>query len=385
VVIAQLSFFGAVAVIAWVYVGYPIVLGIVAWLRSKPVGRQPVEPPVSLVICAYNEERDIRRKLEESVTCDYPADRLEVIVASDGSSDRTDDIVREFEGRPGPRVRLLRVEGRGGKTVAQNAAVRAATGEILVFSDVTTVYTPGTIRAMVANFADPRVGCVGGDLHYEKDPHNPSAQGRALFWSYERQLRVWESQVHSIVGVAGCVYAMRRELYEPLDPGAISDFVQPGRITERGWRTVLEPAGLAFEPVESHTLGEELHRRARVITRGLRGAFRMPALLNPLRHPWFATLLWSHRVLRWLVPVFLLILLAASMALASRGGLYAVALAGQVAVYGAGLIAFGLERARVRVPGAFIPLYFCVVNLAPLLALAWLARGERKVVWETGR
>jgi cellulose synthase/poly-beta-1,6-N-acetylglucosamine synthase-like glycosyltransferase len=384
-VIAEWSFVGALAVIAWVYVGYPVALGIVAALRRKPVARRPVEPAVSLIICAYNEERDIRRKLEETLACDYPAERLEVIVASDGSTDRTDDIVREFERPAAPCVRLLRVEGRGGKTVAQNAAVRAATGEILVFSDVTTVYAPGTLRAMVENFADPRVGCVGGDLHYEKDPHNPSAQGRALFWSYERQLRVWESQVHSIVGVAGCVYAMRRELYEPLDAGAISDFVQPGKVTERGWRTVLEPGALAFEPVESYTLGDELHRRARVITRGLRGAFRMPALLNPLRHPWFATLLWSHRVLRWLVPVFLLILLAASAALANRGGVYALALTGQVAVYGAGLLAFALERARVRVPGAFIPLYFCVVNLAPLLALAWLARGERKVVWETGR
>jgi cellulose synthase/poly-beta-1,6-N-acetylglucosamine synthase-like glycosyltransferase len=378
---AELSFFGALAVIAWVYAGYPVALGLLATLRRKPVDKRSVELRVSLVICAYNEERDIRRKLEETLACDYPADRLEVIVASDGSTDRTDDIVREFA----PRVRLLRVEGRGGKTVAQNAAVQAATGDILVFSDVTTVYTPGTIRAMVENFADPRVGCVGGDLHYEKDPHNPSAQGRALFWSYERQLRVWESQVHSIVGVAGCVYAMRRDLYQPLEPGAISDFVQPGKVTERGWRTVLEPKALAFEPVESHTVGEELYRRARVITRGLRGAFRMPVLLNPLKHPWFATLLWSHRVLRWLVPVFLLVLLAASAALAGRGGFYALALAGQLAVYGAGLLAFALERTRVRVPGAFIPLYFCVVNLAPLLALAWLARGERKVVWETGR
>jgi cellulose synthase/poly-beta-1,6-N-acetylglucosamine synthase-like glycosyltransferase len=380
-VIAELAFFGAIGVIVWVYVGYPITLGVVAALRNKPVQRRPIEPKVSLIICAYNEERDIRRKLEEALACEYPADRLEVLVASDGSTDATDDIVREFA----PRVRLLRVEGRGGKTVAQNAAVAAATGDVLVFSDVTTVYLPGTIRAMVENFADPTVGCVGGDLHYEKDPHNPSAQGRALFWSYERQLRIWESQVHSIIGVAGCVYAMRRELYEPLDPGAISDFVQPGKVTERGWRTVLEPDALAFEPVESHTLGEELYRRARVITRGLRGAFRMPALLNPLRHPWFATLLWSHRVLRWLVPVFLLVLLGASIGLAGRGGLYALALAGQLAVYGSGLLAFLFERARVRVPGAFIPLYFCVVNLAPLLALAWLARGERKVVWETGR
>jgi cellulose synthase/poly-beta-1,6-N-acetylglucosamine synthase-like glycosyltransferase len=254
-VIAELSFYGAVAVIVWVYLGYPVVLGLVATLRRRPVQRRAVEPRVSLVICAYNEERDIRNKLEETLACDYPGDRLEVIVASDGSTDRTDDIVQEFVRRYAPRVRLLRVEGRGGKTVAQNAAVQAATGDILVFSDVTTVYAPGTIRAMVENFADPRVGCVAGDLHYEKDPRNPSAQGRALFWSYERQLRIWESQVHSIIGVAGCAYAMRRELYRPLDPGAISDFVQPGTVTERGWRTVLEPQALAYEPVESHSLG----------------------------------------------------------------------------------------------------------------------------------
>ncbi len=372
---------GALAVIVWVYVGYPIVLGIAAWLRRKPVARDAITPDVTLVICAYNEERDIRRKLEECVAAEYPPEHLEILVASDGSTDRTDDIVREFA----PRVRLLRVEGRGGKTIAQNAAVREARGEILVFSDVTTVYTPATVRELVANFADPRVGCVGGDLHYEKEARNTSAEGRALFWGYERQLRLWESQVHSIIGVAGCVYAMRRSLYQPLDRAAISDFVQPGRVTERGYRTVLEPRALAFEPVESRSLGEELYRRARVITRGLRGAFTMPALLNPLRHPWFATLLWSHRVLRWLVPVFLLLLLGASVPLAARGPVFQMLLAAQLSVYGSGAVAYALERLRVRLPGAFIPLYFCVVNLAPLLALAWIARGEKKIVWETGR
>jgi hypothetical protein len=372
---------GALGVIVWVYVGYPAVLGVVAWLRRRPVARAAVTPPVTIVICAYNEERDIRRKLEECLAADYPAEQLEILVASDGSTDRTDDIVREFA----PRVRLLRVEGRGGKTIAQNAAVAEARGEILVFSDVTTVYTPVTIREMVANFADPTVGCVGGDLHYEKEPRNTSAEGRALFWGYERQLRLWESQVHSIIGVAGCVYAMRRTLYVPLDPAAISDFVQPGGVTARGHRTVLEPRALAFEPVESRSLGEELYRRARVITRGLRGAFTMPELLNPFRHPWFATLLWSHRVLRWLVPVFLLLLLGASVALAPRGPVFQIVLAGQLAVYGSGALAYALERLRVRLPGLFIPLYFCVVNLAPLLALAWLVRGEKKVVWETGR
>jgi len=380
--VALTVFAAALGLIVWVYVGYPVVLGVAAVLRRRPVRRAPVEPPVSLVICAYNEERDIRRKLEEALRTDYPADRLEIIVASDGSTDGTDDIVREFA----PRVRLLRVEGRGGKTIAQNHAVREARGDILVFSDVTTIYAPRTIRAMVENFADPTVGCVGGDLHYLRESANPSAEGRAMFWSYERQLRRWESQVHSIIGVAGCVYAMRKALYIELDPATISDFVQPGKVTARGWRTVLEPEAVAWEPVESRSMRDELFRRARVITRGLRGAFTMPELLNPFRHPWFATVLWSHRVLRWLVPVFLLVLFGSNIPLAwTHGGVFALALLGQSALYGAGVLGALLERARIRVPGLVVPLYFCLVNLAPLIAIANLLRGERKVVWETGR
>jgi len=379
-VIAEGVFFGAIAVIVWAYAGYFVVLGLVAWLRPKPVRKAAIEPTVSLIICAYNEERHIRTKLERTLQLDYPPDKLEIVVASDGSTDRTDDIVREFA----PRVTLLRVEGRKGKTAAQNVAVAHARGEILVFSDVTTIYPRNNLRAMVANFADPTVGCVSGDLIYERDQGGATAaEGRAVFWNYERQLRLWESQVHSMIGAAGCGYAMRRHLYVPLDPAVISDFVEPGQATERGFRTVLEPGAPAIEPPEAYALGDELRRRARVITRGLRGAFMMPRLLNPVRHPWLAIVLWSHRVLRWLVPVFLVLLLLASIPLAPRHPVYAVALAGQLVVYGAGAAAWALERLRVRVPGAFVPLYFCLVNLAPLLAIAWLLRGEKKVVWDT--
>lgn len=381
---APLVLLAAAGVIVWVYLGYPVVLAAAATLRRRAVRRTPLDaeaPTVSLVICAYNEAKTIRRKLDEAMTLDYPADRLEVIVASDGSTDGTDDIVREFA----PRVRLLALARRNGKTAAQNEAVKTARGEILVFSDVTTIYPPGSLRAMVENFADPSVGCVGGDLIYGNQPNNTAAEGRALFWSYERQLRLWESRVHSMIGTAGCAYAMRRALYLPLDPGAISDFVQPGLVTARGHRTILEPRARVYEPVESQTLREELNRRARIITRGLRGAFRMPTLLNPLRHPWFATVLWSHRVLRWLAPVFLLVLLAATVPLAARAPVFRFVLGAQLAVYGAGAVAYGLERLQLRLPGAFIPLYFCLVNLAPLVALKNLVRGEKKVVWETGR
>jgi hypothetical protein len=374
-------FWGALGVIGWVYLGYPLVLWAVATVRRRPVRRASIEPTVSMIICAYNEARDIRRKLEETFALDYPADRLEIIVVSDGSTDGTDDIVREFA----PRVRLQRVARRGGKTLAQNAGVAIASGEILLFSDATTVYARQTVRMIMENFADPTVGCVCGDLIYLGEADNPSGEGRALFWNYERQLRLWESQVHSLIGTTGCCCAMRRELYLPLPADTISDFVQPGLVTQRGHRTVIEVRAPAYERAESRSIREELHRRARVITRGLRGAFCLGALLDPLRHPWFAIELWSHRVLRWLAPVFLLVLLGASVPLAARGGVFQAALAVQVVVYGAGLAAYALERLRVRLPGSFIPLYFCLVHLAPLLALTWLLRGEKKVVWDTGR
>jgi glycosyltransferase involved in cell wall biosynthesis len=378
----ELAFFGALALIVWVYIGYPMVLYVAVRLRRKPVRRARIEPRVSMIITAYNEESDIRRKLQDTLALDYPADRLEIIVASDGSTDATDSIVQEFH----PHVRLVRVEGRLGKTIAQNAAVAVATGEILVFSDVTSVYAPRTIRAMVRNFADPTVGCVSGRVVYEKDPSNAMAFGRATFWDYERRLRMWETAVHSIIGASGCGYAIRASLYVHLDGAASSDFVQAGQVTARGYRTVEDPQAVAYEPVESASLSSEVQRRARVAAGGLYGAFLLREMLNPFRHPWFALELWSHRVLRWLAPVFLLVLFGASIALADDGPIYQLVLFAQLAFYAVGATQFLLYRFTLRASGIYlIPLYVCLVNVAALIALARLARGNRVVAWDTAR
>jgi hypothetical protein len=239
---------------------------------------------------------------------------------------------------------------------------------------------------MVENFADPTVGCVSGHVVYEKDPQNAMAFGRATFWDYERLLRTWETGVHSIIGASGCGYAMRRSLYVPLEGAASSDFVAAGKVTARGYRTVEDSRAVAYEPVESTSLTSELQRRARVAAGGLYGAFLLRQLLNPLRHPWFAIELWSHRVLRWLVPVFLLVLLGASMALAGEARIYRAVLFAQLAFYGVGVVQFMIYRFRQRTSGIYlIPLYVCLVNLAALLALARLARGNRVVAWDTAQ
>ena len=371
-------FWGAIALVVYVYVGYPCLIFLLAHLRPRPVGKAPILPTASFVIAAYNEERVIAGKLENTLALDYPPERLEVMVVSDGSTDATEEIVRSrFAGR----VKLLALP-RQGKTLVQNQAVAVASGEIVVFSDATTVYQPASLRALVANFADPEVGCVTGTTIYRTERAAAVGEGRAAYWNYERFVRSHESRFSSVLGASGCVYAVRRALYTPLTGDVISDVAQAIASVAQGYRAVVEDEAIVYEPAESYGIGEEIERRARVITRGLRLKFRLRGFF--LRHPWFLVQVLSHRVLRWAVPFFLVIAFAANLFLLDRRAYLFLFLA-QVALYGAAALAYLLERRNVRPPGLVIPLYFCVVNLAPLLAVRALLRGEKHVTWETGR
>ena len=377
---AEVVFWGAIGVVVYVYVGYPCLIFLLAHLRPRPVHRGPHLPTVSFIIAAYNEDAAIADKLRNTLAFDYPADRIEIIVASDGSTDRTDEIVRtQFA----DRVRLLHVPGRVGKTMTQNRAVEVASGEILAFSDTTTIYRPGDLRAMVAHFADPEVGSVTGSAYYGKSSTMVN-EGRAMYWSYESFIRRQESRFHSVLGNAGCCYALRRRLYTPLAADMISDVAQAVKVVQQGYRAVVADDAVVSEPAESRSIGSELRRRARVITRGLRSKWAMRDFFNPLRHPWFTLQVLSHRVLRWAVPIFLLIALAANAFLLDQRAFRWLFVA-QLGFYGLAAVAYALEQRNVRVPGLTIALYFCVVNIAPLLALRALIRGERAVTWETGQ
>ena len=372
-------FWGAVALIAYVYVGYPLVLFLVSRVWSRPVRRSAMTPSVTMIIAAYNEEDVITKKLENSLALDYPADKLEILVASDGSTDATNAIVRDqYAGR----VRLLDLP-REGKTSGQNKAAAVATGEILVFSDASTIYDAGAIRAMVANYADPTVGSVGGDVRYVREDEAVAGKGRQLYWNYEAAIRRWESRISTVLGATGCIYSLRKSLYVPLDPAAISDFVQPAKATLRGFRSVVDDDAICYEVAESKELGDELSRRARVVLRGIRGISYMPESMNILRHPWIFFQLLSHRILRWSVPI---LMLAAFISNAFLLGdpLYLVLFVLQFVFYAGAVAALVCDRLNIRVPGLFIPLYFCMINLAPLIAVWSLLKGEKKVVWETG-
>jgi cellulose synthase/poly-beta-1,6-N-acetylglucosamine synthase-like glycosyltransferase len=374
-------FWSMVALIVYVYVGYPCLVFLLASLRPRPVRKGPELPTVSFIIAAYNEEASIADKLRNTLALEYPSERLQIIVASDGSTDRTEEIVRsEFAGR----VTLV-AAGRHGKMVAQNRAVaEAATGDIILFSDATTVYRPECLRALVASFADPEVGLATGNVIHGLEVNAGVVKGRAAYWNYENFVRRHESRFDSILGAAGCFHALRRRLYTPLAPDLIGDVVQTVKVVQQGYRAVVEEEAVVYEPAESTTIREELERRARVIARGLRGKWYLRDFFNPFRHPWFCVQVLSHRILRWSVPLFLIGLLLANLALLDRP-LYRAIFGAQVAFYALAALGWALERRRLSPPGLTVPFYFCVINLAPLLALRSLLRGERKTTWETGR
>ena len=371
-----LVFWVAVTGLVYVYVGYP--LAARAWARTagRTVRRAPIQPAVTVVITAYNEEQGIAAKLRNVAALRYPAGLLDVIVASDGSTDRTDAIVRHFHELP---VTLLRVEGRRGKTTCQNAAAEAAQGEILLFTDATTRIEADALIAMVENFADPDVGCVAGSLVYVAKGDNLTARGGTSYWGYELALRQAESDLGSLVGVSGCLYAVRRSAYRPIRPDLISDFVVAFKMQEQGLRTVLEPRGLCFE--DTHDLGsQELGMRVRVAIRSLHALVTERRFLNPLRYRRFAWQLWSHKALRYASPLLGVVTLAANVALVPRP-FYVLTFGLQVVILGLGVLGWVLHGSGRQAAILEKPYYFLLTNAASLVAMAKYLRGERAITW----
>ena len=377
---SEVIFWTAVGAILYAYCGYSLVTMLLAAVVRNPVRRADITPSVTLLITAYNEERDIAQKLEGSLALDYPPGLLQIIVASDGSTDRTDEIVRSFEPRG---VKLLRVEGRVGKTGTQNEAVKHASGDIIVFSDATTTYESQALRKLVRNYADPRIGAVSGRYEYRNPSGAPIGLGTVLFWKYENAIKSMQTRIWTITGCCGCIYSVRRSAYVPLPRDIISDLCQPLKILESGYRIAFEREAVAYEDALEESRGE-FSMRVRVITRGMNGLIYMRKLLNPLRTPFVAFQLISHKWLRWLVPVFAVVALIANAALLGRP-FYNVTFALQLAFYGFALLAYLLER-RVRFPKLLgVPLYFVTVNLASLTAMRRVSKGIRATTWETVR
>jgi cellulose synthase/poly-beta-1,6-N-acetylglucosamine synthase-like glycosyltransferase len=375
---AEIIFWLSAAALFYTYAGYPLLLAVFSALRSRTVQRGDCEPTVSIIITAYNEERDLAAKLDNTLALDYPRDLLEIIVASDCSHDQTDAIAREFAGRG---VRLHRQSQRLGKTAAQNAAVEQAHGEIILFSDATSLYRPDAVRAIMPSFADPEVGCVAGRLEYVDSSGSRVGQGARSYWSYETFLKRHESRVGSLIGVSGCLYAVRRAAYIPLYHEACSDFIIATKMVEQGLRAVYEPNAVCTEQTNRQS-DKELKMRVRIIAQTFTDLWRHRSLLNPVRGGFYGVQLLSHKVMRYLVPFFLMGLFFSSAVMASSSLVFRLMFAAQIACYACPAIAWVLDRVGIRSRLLAFPQYFMLANLASLIGCYKFLRGQRYASWE---
>jgi cellulose synthase/poly-beta-1,6-N-acetylglucosamine synthase-like glycosyltransferase len=375
---AEIFFALSTAALFYTYAGYPLLLAVVSFLRPKTVHRDRFDPTVTIIITAYNEERALTAKLENTLALDYPRHLLEIVVASDCSNDRTDEIVRGYSSRG---VRLCRQLERLGKTAAQNAAVKQASGEIIIFSDATSHYRPDVIRAIMPNFADAAVGCVAGRLVYVDPTGSRVGRGARSYWDYETFLKRHESRACSLIGASGCLYAVRRSAYKPLYHEACSDFIIATKMVEQGLRAIYEPDAVCTEETNRRS-DAELKMRVRVIAQTFTDLWRHRSMLNPFRSGFYAVQLLSHKVMRYLVPFFLIALFAASAMLASASVAYRALFVAQLLGYGCALLAWLLEKVGIRTRLLALPQYFVLANLASLIACYQFIRGERYARWE---
>jgi cellulose synthase/poly-beta-1,6-N-acetylglucosamine synthase-like glycosyltransferase len=368
----------------YIYFGYPVFIALLTYIKKdKCLTQQNYEPTVSLIIAAYNEEKVIAGKIENSLKLDYPKDKLEVIVFSDASSDRTDEIVKSYSNKG---VKLLRIEGRKGKVYCKNVAAEKAQGEVLVFSDATSMYEKDALKKLVAHFVNPAVGFVAGELRYRKDS---GVAGESLYCRYEQFIRRFEGKLGNLTTASGAIYAIPKRYYPVLQPEVPDDLGHTLSIKLKGLKVVHEPCALAWEEA-ARDIKSEMSRRVRMVTQAAYCLFRVPrfrSLLNPFRHGLFSVQLLSHKVLRWLTGVFLIATLLTNIFLVGKGSFYVFSLACQSGFYI--LAVWGLlqevwfKKGVPKIP--HIASYFVLSCYAMLRGLFNGLRGKTIVTWTPSR
>ena len=380
----NLLFFNLIMLALYIYLGYFLLVILLGKVMQKKVKKANIEPSVALMIAAYNEESSIAKKIENSLSLDYPKDQLKIIVVSDGSTDRTDDIVKSYADRG---VELIRVEGRVGKTEARNVAVRSVKEEIIIFSDATTKYKTDIVRKLVRNFADKTVGMVTGHLIYQDGDDTQMGLGQTLYWQSESLIKKSQTEMGTLTGSVGCVTAFRTGLYTPLPDNIIEDFTGPLMMVMKGFRVVYEEEAICFEETTTKS-SKEWSMRVRVIRGGMTGLLFAKKILNPLQYPLASFQLISHKILRWMVPLFMIFFATVTLQAVLADSEYLVAqvlLIIQLLFYGSAALAFLLEKKGIHLKITAIPFYFVVVNLAALVAMFKMLNHTLEATWEPQR
>lgn len=371
----QFLFWLAMFLIFWTYFGYFFLLWILSFFYSRESKKDEFTPRVSLIIAVHNEEKRIREKLENSMSLSYPKDKLEIIVVSDASNDRTEEIVGSFKEKG---IQSISIPKRKGKHYAQKRGIEMATGEIMVLTDATTFLRGDAIKKIVRNFSDTSIGCVSGRDRV-KSPGSP-LQGEGFYVRYEMKLRALESRLGSLVGASGSLYAVRKSLCQRWYSEFPSDFYLPIISYMNGHRAVLEPEAIGYYEVLTDPQ-KEFQRKVRTVVRGLGVLFKFKEIMNPFKYGTYSFQMISHKLCRWLVPLELMLLFVLNFLLFDQGIFFKIFFVCQVLFYLLASTAFLVRRLQ-DIMLFKIPFFFVVVNLALLVAWYYFLIDKRFVIWE---
>ncbi len=376
----EVGFWICFGLVAYIYVGYPVCVLLISKSFGRDVKRAMIQTTVTVVISAYNEQSEIEATVINKLDQDYPPNLLKVVVVSDGSTDRTDEIVGNLAQRYGNRLALVRQEPRAGKTQAMNLAIQHVSSDIVVFADANSIYTSGAIQELVSNFADPSVGYVTGQMRYRNLATTGIGGGSGSYMSYENTLRMYETRLGSIVGVDGGIDAIRRSLYAPMRADQLPDFVLPLSVVEQGKRVVYEPDAVVYEPALSDAVNE-FRMRVRVSLRAMWALYDKRNLLNPMRYSLFSWQLMSHKVFRYGAFLPLVGLLISNMLVVDQHPFYGWLLGVQVMTYAVAIMGHFLQHTSWAVTKMLQPYYFLIVNMACAVSFVKFLRGQKIVLW----
>ncbi len=375
-------FWLAVLMIGYTYVGYAVALKLMP-KAPQPETTGRITPPVSIIIAAYQGAGVIKQKLDNTLASDYPRANLEVIVVTDGSDDGTDTIVERYGD---PRVSLIRQVPRAGKTAAQKKGVAAAKYDILIFTDLTTMLEPNSVRELVRYLEDPSIGLVSSEDIWVKADGTATESAQGAYVKYEMWLRNRESETSSIVSASGCFYAVRKMFFEPIPDYLIDDTVIPLTVAEHGFRCLHNADAHSYVPMIP-SAGREFTRRARMTLGGINALMYKKTLLNPVKFGFYSIQLWSHKMFRWLVPFALLAALATNgnLAVHNPPSFWGLAMLAQVAFYG--LAIFGYVRRNHPLTHKLIRLAYFFVSSNLALVLSWYQffTSAKQTTWSESR
>jgi poly-beta-1,6-N-acetyl-D-glucosamine synthase len=387
----KITFWISIAIIVYTFLGYGVVLYFLMRIRQIVKGKRPLPkvalgelPSCTLIVAAYNEELFIAEKIADTLQLNYPKDRLKLLFVTDGSTDKTPDIISQY-----PQITLLHESTRKGKIAAVHRAVKGVDTEVIVFTDANTYLNADALINICRHYADPNVGAVAGEKRVKMDKQaDASAAGEGFYWKYESTLKKWDSELYSVVGAAGELFSVRKVLYEPVSADSIlDDFMISMLIAEKGYRIIYEPEAYATETA-SENISEELKRKIRIAAGGMQSVIWLRNLLNIFKYGMLSFQYISHRVLRWTLTPFLLIvafILNILLVIDTKALLYSSLLAAQLLFYTLALIGYLFEQKHLRIKILFIPYYFCVMNYAVLAGILRYFKKQQSASWEKAK